>query len=170
MLPTVSSISAGTPRTRILTLKGDNLPYTDPPFSPGSGRLLKVAMIIRGKGRLVRPRFGKLMALLSRNNLTPGIIRGRIGRVVRAVYGRFRRCFPGHPARPDDTGAVRITSRRNSTTPPERGAGRRRVAQRLPASLSPLTIFHSTRRYRRINAPANTTARIITVTSRLRST
>ncbi len=78
-----------TPRTRILTLKGDNLPYTDPPFSPGSGLLLKVAMIIRGKGRLVRPRFGKLIALLSRNNLTPGIIRGRIGRVVRAVYGRF---------------------------------------------------------------------------------
>ena len=83
--------------TRILILKGDNLPCADRPFSPGSGLLLRLLMIIRGRGRLVRPRFGKLIALLSRNNLTPGIIRGRIGRVVRAVYGRFLTLFSRTP-------------------------------------------------------------------------
>jgi hypothetical protein len=88
-----------TPRARILTLKGDNLLYTDPPFSPGSGLLLKVTMIIRGKGGLVRPRFGKLVAFLSRNNLTPGIIGGRIGRVVRGVYGRFLTLLSRTPGR-----------------------------------------------------------------------
>ncbi len=84
----------------ILITKGDNLPYPDRPLSPNSGPLLKVAMIIREKGVLVRPRFGKTLALLSRRNLTPGIIQGRVGRIARGVYGRFLTWFCREPNQP----------------------------------------------------------------------
>ena len=73
--------------------KGDNLPYPDPPVTLPKGGILKVVMISRAERGHGRPRFGRLLAVLSRNNLTVGIIKGRIGRSLRGAYGRLSTFF-----------------------------------------------------------------------------
>lgn len=88
------------PPALILVTKGDNLPYPDRPLSLNSESLLKVTMIARATGRLVRPRFGKVLAFLSRKNLSPGIIQGRIGRIIRGVYSRFQILLSKEPSQP----------------------------------------------------------------------
>jgi hypothetical protein len=88
------------PPAAILTTKGDNLPHPDRPLPPNSESILKVIMVVRSRGRLVRPRFGKALAFLSGNNLSPGIIQGRIGRIVRGLYGRFRIFLSKESSRP----------------------------------------------------------------------
>jgi signal peptidase I len=87
------------PPAATLITKGDNLPRPDRPLSLNSGSLLKVAMIVRENGRLIRPRFGRAMALLSRRNLSPGIVRGRIGRIIRGIYSRFHTLVNKEPTR-----------------------------------------------------------------------
>lgn len=88
------------PPARIFITKGDNLPHPDRPFSPDSESMLKVTMVVRARGRLVRPRFGRALAFLSRSNLSPGIIKGRIGRIVRGVYSRFQVLLSKEPGQP----------------------------------------------------------------------
>jgi signal peptidase I len=70
-------------RDGIIETKGDNMVEPDPHNVPSDDLLMRVVMIKRDKKRLVRPRFGRLVACLSRINLTPGIIMGRVGRVFR---------------------------------------------------------------------------------------
>ena len=79
----------GGPLARILTTKGDNIPYPDPPLFFRSRPVLRVVAVIRATGGLVRPRFGKILAFLSRHNMTVGIVKGRIGRKIRALSGAF---------------------------------------------------------------------------------
>ena len=69
----------------IIITKGDNITRPDPPMFETGGLIKRVVMIKRGKDRLIIPRYGKMLALLSRMNLTYGIIKGRGGRVVRSV-------------------------------------------------------------------------------------
>lgn len=74
-------------KTTIIT-KGDNITRPDPPDLPISktnGLIKRVVMIKRGKDRLIIPRYGKILALLSRMSLTYGIIKGRGGRIVRSI-------------------------------------------------------------------------------------
>jgi hypothetical protein len=73
-----------------LITKGDNLPYFDSPIVLSPEGIHRVAMIYRAGRRPTRPRFGRTLVLLSRKNLTVGIIQGRIGRLVRRTYGRVR--------------------------------------------------------------------------------
>ncbi len=87
------------PTAQNLITKGDNLPYPDPPLSAGSGPLLKVTMVMRKNGRLIRPRFGKALACLSRKNFSVGIIRGRVGGIMRGVFGRFHALLSREPGR-----------------------------------------------------------------------
>lgn len=77
------------PSVSVFIAKGDNLLHADRPFLTESRHLLKVFMIVRKTGRLFRPRFGRPIAFLSRKNLTPGIILGRIGRIARGMCGRL---------------------------------------------------------------------------------
>jgi signal peptidase I len=75
-------------KTTIIT-KGDNITRPDPPDLPmlETDCLIKrVVMIKRGKDRLIIPRYGKMLALLSRMNLTYGIMKGRGGRIVRSIF------------------------------------------------------------------------------------
>jgi len=67
-----------------ITTKGDNLTQCAPPMEIRNEPLLKVVMVKRAGKRLVKPRFGKTLALLSRNNLTYGIIKGKLGKIVRS--------------------------------------------------------------------------------------
>ncbi len=83
----------------MLITKGDNLPYFDSPIVLPSEGIHRVAMICRPGRGPTRPRFGRTRALLSRNNLTVGIIQGRIGRLIRGTYGRVRNLLNRKPNR-----------------------------------------------------------------------
>lgn len=71
-------------KTTIIT-KGDNIIIPDPPISETGGLIKRVVIIKRGKDELIIPRSGKMLATLSRMNLTYGIIKGRGGKVVRLI-------------------------------------------------------------------------------------
>lgn len=67
----------------LVTTKGDNLTEYGRPEVIGYDTLLKVIMVKRpGKG-MVKPRFGKALAFMSRNNLTYGIVKGKIGKFIK---------------------------------------------------------------------------------------
>jgi signal peptidase I len=71
-----------------ITTKGDNIATFDPPLYQAGSPIKRVVMIKRGKTRLKIPRFCKIHAILSRMNLTYGIIKGRGGRVLRSVFSK----------------------------------------------------------------------------------
>jgi signal peptidase I len=73
-----------------LITKGDNLPYFDPPFPLSPDGIGRVILIVRNGSHFIRPRFRRTFVHLSRNNLTVGIIRGKVGRVLRGFYRRLR--------------------------------------------------------------------------------
>lgn len=81
----VVRIEKGKEKTKITT-KGDNISTFDPPLYKTGGLIKRVVMIKRGKTGLKTPRFGKILAGLSRMNLTYGIIKGRGGRVFRSIF------------------------------------------------------------------------------------
>ncbi len=72
-------------KTTFIT-KGDNIVTFDPPRYQTGGLIKRVVMIKRGKKGLITPRYGKMLAILSRMNLTYGIIKGRGGKVVRSIF------------------------------------------------------------------------------------
>ena len=72
----------------LISTKGDNLTQCAPPVEIREDALLKVVMVKRAGKGLVKPGFGKTLALLSRNNLTYGIIKGKAGRLVRILFKR----------------------------------------------------------------------------------
>jgi len=74
---------------REITTKGDSLTYPDPPVPIPPGGIPRVIMVARPSGELIRPRRGRLVALLSRANLTPGVARVRIAYLVRTACGRL---------------------------------------------------------------------------------
>jgi hypothetical protein len=51
----------------------------------GQSALLKVIVVRRPGRGLVRPRFGRAQAFLSRNNMTYAIMKGRGGRLLRSL-------------------------------------------------------------------------------------
>ncbi|MBW1942654.1 MAG: hypothetical protein JRJ51_07455 [Deltaproteobacteria bacterium] len=71
---------------RLISTKGDNLNRCAPPVEIREDALLKVVMVKRAGKGLVKPGFAKTLALLSRNNLTYGIIKGKAGRLFRNIY------------------------------------------------------------------------------------
>jgi hypothetical protein len=73
----------------MMVTKGDSLTRPDPPVALTNEYVLKVVMVSRNGRGPSRLRLGRIRALLSRKNLTYGIIRGRIGRGVRGVCGRL---------------------------------------------------------------------------------
>jgi signal peptidase I len=77
----------------VFVTKGDNLAYVDPPVAVPADGVLRVVMVSRGGRRLIRPRFRRLTAALSRRNATVGIIKAALGRAVRRVFGRFLELF-----------------------------------------------------------------------------
>lgn len=83
----IVAIEKGKTGPRIIT-KGDNLTYSDSLIPPAE-TLSRVVMVSRGSRGLVRLRRGAVTALFSRANLTRGIVRGRIGALVRAARRRF---------------------------------------------------------------------------------
>ncbi len=68
--------------------KGDNLTQCVPPVEIKERTLLKVAMVRRPGRGLLKPKSGKLLAFLSRHNMTYGIIKGRLGRHLRILFKR----------------------------------------------------------------------------------
>jgi signal peptidase I len=77
---------------RIIT-KGDSLTYPDPPVPLPPEGIPRVIMISRAGRGLIRPRYGSLIALLSRANLTAGIIRGKAAGIFRTARGRLYTLF-----------------------------------------------------------------------------
>ncbi len=72
-----------------ITSKGDSLTYPDPPVQLPTGGIPRVVMVSRAARGLIRPHRGKLTALLSRANMTAGIIKGKIARCVRSARARL---------------------------------------------------------------------------------
>ncbi len=58
----------------VVVTKGDNLTYPDPPTAVPPAGIPRVILVSRSDGRLVRLRFGRVMAALSGWNLTTGIV------------------------------------------------------------------------------------------------
>ena len=83
----VVRIEKGKEKTKITT-KGDNISTFDPPLYKTGGLIKRVVMIKRVRDRLIIPRFGRILAILSRMNLTYGIIKGRLGRVFRSILSK----------------------------------------------------------------------------------
>jgi signal peptidase I len=83
-----------------IVTKGDNLTYPDPPAALPPGGIPRVIMISRRAQGPVRPRFRRLMVALSRRNLTIGILKGRLGKVARWMYGRFLALFSREISKP----------------------------------------------------------------------
>lgn len=88
----IITIDRGADHPRIVT-KGDSLPRPDPPVPVPSGGIPRVVMVSRDARRLIRPRRKKLTALLSRANLTTGVVRGRIAGIVRSARARLLSLF-----------------------------------------------------------------------------
>ncbi|MBN2225040.1 MAG: signal peptidase I [Deltaproteobacteria bacterium] len=79
-----------TPDGVFLTTKGDNLPAPDATRRLSSGDTYRLFLINRPNRGIIRPRFGRLTALLSTRNLTYGIIKGRMGIIVRRALSSVR--------------------------------------------------------------------------------
>lgn len=88
----IITIDGGAVHPWIIT-KGDSLTYPDPPVPIPAGGIPRVIMVSRAARGLIRPRRGSLIALLSRANLTTGVVRGRIAGIVRSVRGRLFSLF-----------------------------------------------------------------------------
>ena len=67
----------------LFKIKGDNLTGCAHPMEIIADPILKVIMIKRPGRGLITPRHGTILALLSRKNLTYGIIKGKLGKLLK---------------------------------------------------------------------------------------
>jgi signal peptidase I len=71
----------------IFILKGDNLKHRDPRLIIENQKLYKVIAIKRNDNNIIKVNNRSWMARLSSHNLTYGIIRAEIGKIVKRVSG-----------------------------------------------------------------------------------
>ncbi|RPI78762.1 MAG: signal peptidase I [Desulfobacteraceae bacterium] len=69
--------------------KGDNLENMDEVFALSGPFFYKVVLVQGKRKNLCRPMTGKKMALLSKNNLMYGILKRRLGRIIRFLFFHF---------------------------------------------------------------------------------